>query len=195
MRGQRRVTGQPTSSGPGKVITQGAWAHHDGGVVPVCPQCRREVRGLDREVSFGLPDEVFALASDDRTKRVVQLGKSFVLLDGKRCFLRVLLPVNLDVPHEFRFGVWVEIDQKDFKRVWDVWDDPAYAGTSVEGWLANAVPLWGKSVLGAACHASARDAANALFIDRSSNQILSSILETPWPIHECQQLIQRVWGD
>jgi hypothetical protein len=164
-------------------------------MAPVCPQCGREVSGLDREVTFGAPDEVFALTPDERVKRVVQPAKSFLLLDGDRCFLRVLLPVTLDVGQEFRFGVWIEVAQTDFKRVWTLWDDAAYATTAVDGNLSNTVPPWGTAVLGAACHAAARNTGDTLYIDKSSNLNLNRILATPWSTHECEQLIQRFWGE
>jgi hypothetical protein len=69
-------------------------------------------------VTFGFPDEVFGLTPVERRNRVAAPAKSFLLLDGERPFLRVLLPVRLDVGHEFRFGVWLEVHENDFKRAW-----------------------------------------------------------------------------
>ncbi|MGH7686783.1 MAG: DUF2199 domain-containing protein [Candidatus Dormibacteria bacterium] len=162
--------------------------------MPRCPDCGREVDGLDREVTFGVPDEVYALSPETRRARVVQTGKSFLLFDGERCFLRVLLPVTLDIGHEFRFGVWIEVSQADFKRAWSVWDDPAYLDLRVDGRLANAVPPWRDAVLGADCSARPRNQSDALFIDESSQPILEGILSTPWSTHECEQLIEAVWS-
>lgn len=164
------------------------------GMASICPTCGKEVSGLDREVSFGLPDELFAIPEDLRDGHVFSDGKNFAHLDGKRFFMRVLLPVPLDIGHEYRFGVWMEVSEKDAQRVWQMWNEPGYVEAEVDGTLANAVPPWGARLLEAPCHASARNQNDVMFIDDSRNAELATILSTPWPVHECEQLIKKVWG-
>ena len=161
----------------------------------VCPDCGRKVSGLDREVTFGFPDEVFALSDDERVRRVAGFGKSFVTLDSDRFFLRVLLPVQLDIGREFRFGVWIEVSKREYKRIWDLWDEPEYSTVSVEGVLANAVPPWADAIGGAPCMAAARNATDALYLESSTQPALARVLTTPWAMHECEELISAVWGD
>jgi hypothetical protein len=161
----------------------------------VCPDCGREVNVLGRELTFGLPDEIFALSDKEQEQRVLRFGKTFVTLDADRFFLRVLLPVQLDVGHEFRFGVWIEVPRNDYKRVWDLWDETGYATVSVKGVLANAVPPWSDAISDAPCTAAARNATDALYIESSTHLALASVLTTPWAVHECEELIGAVWGD
>jgi hypothetical protein len=78
-------------------------------VMARCPTCGEEVGGLGREVTFGHPDAIVALPEAERAERVTIAGKNFAQLDGKRFFIRVLLPVQLDIGHEYRFGVWIEV--------------------------------------------------------------------------------------
>lgn len=157
------------------------------------PDMREGGTGLEREVTFGLPDELFAIPNEQRSGRVFSDGKNFAHLDGKRFFLRVLLPVQLDIGHEYRFGVWLEVAESDAKRIWQTWDKPEYREAGVDGVLANVVPPWGDRLLGAPCHASARNQSDVMFIEASANPALATVLSTPWPVHECEQLIQRVW--
>jgi hypothetical protein len=145
-------------------------------------------------VTFGHPDAIVALPEAERAERVTMAGRNFAQLDGKRFFIRVLLPVQLDIGHEYRFGVWIEVSEGDCKHVWKIWDTPDYAEAEVEGMLANIVPPWGDRLAGAACHASARNRDDVLYIDRSTHRELEQVLTTPWPVHECRQLIEEVWG-
>jgi hypothetical protein len=144
---------------------------------------------------MGIPDAILAIPPEERTGRVKSSGKSFIALDAERFFLRVLLPVRLDNGHEYHFGVWLELDFDDFEHVYRAWDEPAYLDIAVEGELANAVPPWGATVLGARCHAAARARDDALYIDSSEHPVLDSILSIPWPVSECERLIALVWAD
>jgi hypothetical protein len=160
----------------------------------VCPACGRNVSGLDREVTFGFPDEVFALSDEERVTRVTGFGKSFITLGSDRFFLRVLLPVQLDIGREFRFGVWIELSMHEYKRIWDLWDEPEYSAVSVEGVLANAVPPWADAIGGAPCKAATRNATDTLYIESSTQPALATVLTSPWATHECEELISSVWG-
>ncbi len=159
----------------------------------VCPDCGCEVSGLEREVTFGLPDELFALSKRDQARRLIRFGKSFVTLDSDRFFLRVLLPVQLDIRRECRFGVWMELSEHAYKKIRALWDEPEYASASVDGVLANAVPPWGDVIYGAPCSAAARNATDAMFIASSTQPILARVLTEPWAVHECEQLIAECW--
>lgn len=158
-----------------------------------CPTCGKDVSGLEREITFGLPDELFAIPEGDRPGRVSSDGKNFAHLDGERFFLRVLLPVQLDIGHEYRFGVWLEVAEGDLKRIWQIWNTPQYREAAVEGVLANAVPPWGDRLVGAACHAAPRNQNDVFYIDASTSPGLAKVLSTPWPVHECEEVIQEVW--
>ena len=160
----------------------------------VCPACGRNVSGLDREVTFGFPDEVFALSEEERIKRVAGFGKSFVTLDSDRFFLRVLLPVQLDIGREFRFGVWIEVSMHEYKRIGISGTSPSTAPPRLRACSRNAVPPWADAIGGAPCKAATRNATDALYIESSTQPALARVLTSPWAVHECEELISAVWG-
>jgi hypothetical protein len=159
-----------------------------------CPCCGKDITGVQREITMRTPDDVVELSDDERRRRVKVGGKSFQVLDDSRYFVRVLLPVPLDIGHEYRFGVWLEVAERDFEHLLAVWDDPSYLDTELDGMLANGVPPWGASILGAPCRASARRQEDALYIESSTDPALSRVLTHPWVVHECEALIAEVWG-
>jgi hypothetical protein len=159
----------------------------------VCPDCGQTVSGLERELRMQLPDDLFKIADQRHIfaeKRIQFKGKDFVNLDRKRYFVRVLLPVQLDIDHEFHFGVWLEVDAREAKVAYDVWESKKYSDLILSGRLANAVPPWGEKIFNADCKATVRDQDGLPFISSSSHPLLSKILVEPWSIHACESAIE-----
>src|SRR5437764_8719924 len=104
-----------------------------------------------------LPDAVRAIPENQRRTRVGVGGPSFMQLDLKRFFVRALLPVRLSDGHEFHFGVWLEIPEETAKTLWTNWERPEYAAMRFDAVLANSVPPWNESILGAQCTTAVRD--------------------------------------
>ncbi len=141
-----------------------------------------------------LPDAVRAIAEVERRTRVGVGGTAFMQLDLERFFVRVLLPVRLSDGHEFHFGVWLETPEETSKRLWTNWERPEYSAISFEATLANSIPPWNESVLGAPCVAGVRDQNQLPYIESSTQPQLAAVMATPWPRAECEQLLDRVWG-
>jgi hypothetical protein len=157
-----------------------------------CPCCGKQTELLGREVRFNYPDVVAALSVDQRAARFLQAGTAFASLDDQ-CFLRVLLPVRLDIGHVYRFGVWLSVDTETARKVWTVWDTDEYKTLTFSGRLANSVPPWGEILLGAPCQARVFAQASLPEIVESTFEPLQDILKSPWPLSECKHLIDQVW--
>jgi len=141
-----------------------------------------------------LPDAVLAVPPDERTKRVGAVGKAFMQLDLSRFFVRALLPVRLSDGHEFHFGVWLETPEETCKQLWTKWDQPDYSALRFGAVLANSVPPWNESILGAPCVAVVRDQDQLPYVDSSMQPQLAAVLATPWPRAECEEVIESVWS-
>ena len=160
----------------------------------ICPCCGRDVTSVQREIKMELPDAVRAIPDDDRRTRVGAGGKAFMQLDLKRFFVRALLPVRLSDGHEFHFGVWLETPEDTSRRLWTNWERPEYSAIRFEAKLANAVPPWNDSVLGASCIAAVRNQDQLPYIESSTQRQLAAVIATPWPRADCEELLDQVWG-
>lgn len=163
----------------------------------VCPTCGEKVAGLDREIRLRLPQPIVDILGEDPTTKRFSIapGGSFIRLDKDKYFARVLLPVSLDIDYEFHYGVWMAIDKPTAKHLWRVWEKPEYANVQFSGQLANLVPPWNKEIEGAECTAEVRDAESVPYIFQSTHPVFAKILSEPWPVHECQRVIDEVWGE
>lgn len=90
------------------------------------------------ERNYQLPDEVAALG--DERKHRAEVRRDFAALDGKRFFVRGLLPVPVESYGAWCVSLWVEVSRADHDRALAAWDDPAaYPTLRVSGALANDV--------------------------------------------------------
>ncbi|WP_445369239.1 DUF2199 domain-containing protein [Methylomonas sp. BW4-1] len=78
---------------------------------------------------------------NEREQRV-QENADLSVLDGEQFFIRALLPLPVDEREApYNLGIWVQVSQSDFERVYELWDEedqaqePAFAAT-----LANDIP-------------------------------------------------------
>jgi hypothetical protein len=130
----------------------------------------------DRRIDFGfrLPDAAFDRPESDLTR----LRKGLVRVAGEGCFLRCLLPVRLTGGVELCLGI--EIPEEDLLRGDAVWDDPAYAGFTAAGRVANLVKPWGEEILGAELFVDVRDV-DELPVARSfPHPVLSKVIGEEW---------------
>lgn len=162
----------------------------------ICPTCGKEPTGIEREIRLKFPQPIVdAVGTNPESERVnIAPGEDFIQFDNKHFFVRVLLPVMLDIGHEFRFGVWLAVSEKDAKSLWHTWDTPAYANISIAGHLANLVPPWNAAIYEAACVATVRDTHSVPFITSSPDGALSKVLTVPWSTHEYEAVIESVWN-
>ena len=160
----------------------------------ICPCCGKDITSVQREIKMELPDAVRAIPELERKKRVGAGGTSFMQLDLQRFFVRSLLPVRLSDGHEFHFGVWLETPEATSKLLWTNWDRPEYSAIKFEATLANSVPPWNESVLGAQCVAGVRDQNQLPYIESTTDPQLAAVMATPWPRADCEEILDQVWG-
>lgn len=107
----------------------------------ICSTCGQEHSIEEMELTFSRPDDAAKLSADDRA-RLLQGNIDLCVIEGKRFFIRALLPL----PVEFRelpycIGLWVEVTQATFERVYNLWDseeqlhEPPFAAH-----IANEIP-------------------------------------------------------
>jgi len=160
----------------------------------IYPCCGRDVTSVQREIKMELPDVVRAIPEVEQKARVGAGGTSFMQLDLKRFFVRALLPVRLSDGHEFHFGVWLETPEETAKTLWVSWERPEYSAMRFEAVLANSVPPWNESILGAQCIAAVRDQNQLPYVESSTHPQLAEVMATPLPRAECEELLDRVWS-
>jgi hypothetical protein len=107
-----------------------------------CAHCGKEHPRAELEITFKRPDAIHALPKEQRQNEVKESDDYCLTKDG-RFFLRGVLPLNVagrDIP--YRLGVWVEVDDKAYRRVYALWDDADQANEpALPASLANKIPL------------------------------------------------------
>ncbi|WP_176647011.1 DUF2199 domain-containing protein [Duganella sp. SG902] len=85
--------------------------------------------------------EVVKLSAEDRARQVAE-SSDLCIIEGKRFFIRALLPL-LVKPQEYPYyiGLWVEVSQANFERVYQLWDseDQIYE-PPFSAQIANEIP-------------------------------------------------------
>lgn len=110
--------------------------------MPICEQCGIDHSIDQLELSFKRPDIIAELATDERSSRV-QENNDLAVLDGERFFVRAVLPLAvLERARPYNLGVWVEVDQRSFERIYALWDEVDQSNEPpFRASLANEVPL------------------------------------------------------
>ena len=75
-------------------------------------------------MSFKRPDAVILL-NDEERKELVKENDDLCVISRERYFFRAVLPLpvkNWEIPYQI--GIWVEVNEKDYRRVVDRWEDP-----------------------------------------------------------------------
>jgi len=94
------------------------------------------------ELVFLRPDAAASLSEDER-KAMVQENADLFIINGKRFFIRAVLPLPVaERVTPYHIGLWVEVNQKDFERVYELWESPLqHLEPPVAATLANDIPL------------------------------------------------------
>lgn len=133
------------------------------------------------EHNFGMPDEIFALG-DDREHRAT-LDNRFAALDGKRFFVRCLLPIPVEHYGTWTLGVWIELSRNDFDTVLASWDKPdEWALLQCTGTLANSGASLDLPIpLGSLVSVHGPNPDHPPYVGSSSDAQLSKLLSQTWP--------------
>nr|WP_308807642.1 DUF2199 domain-containing protein [Pseudoduganella dura] len=110
-------------------------------VTLICSKCGEEHPLEEMELTFRRPDDVAKLSAEERA-RLVQENNDLCVIDGMRFFIRALLPLPVesrDIP--YCIGLWVEVTQATFARVYDLWDsDEQVLQKPFAAQIANEIP-------------------------------------------------------
>jgi len=107
----------------------------------ICSKCGEEHPTEEMELTFRRPDASAELSAEERAN-LVQENSDLCIVEGRRFFIRALLPLNVvgrDEP--YCIGLWVEVIQAAFERIYDLWDsDEQLSEPPFAALIANEVP-------------------------------------------------------
>lgn len=86
-----------------------------------------------------VPDVVWELSDEDR-ERFAEFDTDFCRFDG-RFFIRCILLIPMAERDEsFGWGVWCEVEEKDFLRYEELFDQDGTNEPPIQGTIANLIP-------------------------------------------------------
>lgn len=105
-----------------------------------CPCCGNEIEPHQMDIAFGLPDSIFSLSEEQRSKRA-KLHSDLCSLDDTQYFIRGVLYIPVQqLSTNFGWGVWAEVSREIFFRYLDMYDQDGSNESPAAGILANALP-------------------------------------------------------
>ena len=105
-----------------------------------CSCCDKMLPANQMELTFGLPDEIFALSEKEKEGRT-EGSTDLYVLDENRFFVRGLIPLPVENQEDYCLGAWAEVSKKDFDRIEELWEvDIRTEEPSIKATLANAFP-------------------------------------------------------
>lgn len=112
-----------------------------------CSKCGKVHSLSESELTFSLPDDVFALSEKEREARG-KVSEDVVILDEERIFVRGLLPLKVEGrAHVYNLGVWAAVPFSTFKRIYEFWDEAEqFKEPRMPGQLANKLPFHSDTV-------------------------------------------------
>jgi hypothetical protein len=96
----------------------------------VCGTCGKEHGTLPMDLAYRKPLDYFKIPEAQRAKRI-WINDDLCVIDEEMFLIRGVLPLPVhnggNVEDEFRWGVWVEVEEASFRRYLEVWDvaDPS----------------------------------------------------------------------
>jgi len=106
----------------------------------VCSVCQRSHEGLPTDTAYTLPDDLWAIAAEEREGRAK--WTTDLCQFGERYFIRGVLFIPFtERSGSYGWGVWVEVKSSDFKHYVALYDKDGSQEPKVSGLLANRVPL------------------------------------------------------
>ncbi|WP_417357994.1 DUF2199 domain-containing protein [Gallaecimonas pentaromativorans] len=112
-----------------------------------CPCCDKMVPANDMELTYRKPDPIASMDADEIEERC-KYSSDYYVCDDEYFYIRAILPLPVkDSGREYCLGVWVQVSEKSFNKIWDLWDDPEQdKAPPFKGGLANNVHLNSESI-------------------------------------------------
>jgi hypothetical protein len=161
-----------------------------------CTVCGEEHEEQLRDIRSGLPEPVFVLTEAELEERA-EIGDDWCrLVDAERrthFYVRGVLHLPIERSREdFRFGVWIEIDEPDFYSLGELWHDAEQATRPFFGRLANELNLYpGTTGLAVALQLRAEADLPAVILLDSDHELVAS-QRRGIDEHRAQQLAETV---
>src|SRR6218665_3929581 len=112
-----------------------------------CHECGQYHDWDKIEVIFKFPDTYFDIPEDERNERV-KANREICVIDEEH-YLRGVLPVPVSLKQKtfYRWGVWVKVDLKTFRVIYDNWEveDQSHL-KGLKGKLANEIRFYEKTL-------------------------------------------------
>jgi hypothetical protein len=111
----------------------------------MCPHCGVEHDLSDIEPTYLRPDNIPHVPEHERSFRVWEAKDHYAVRSAddtvRQFFLRATLPIPVrGQNHTMNWGIWVEVAESAFYKVYDLWDDPNQAGEPpIAATLANSL--------------------------------------------------------
>jgi hypothetical protein len=106
-----------------------------------CPECGEWHPGTPRDVGAKAPDTWLELPVRSRMRSSKTDTRCRIRGPrGDRCFLRGVVWIPVGIDDHFRYGVWGEVAEADFRHVEELWDDPGLLELDVPGTLDTELP-------------------------------------------------------
>ena len=88
----------------------------------LCAKCGKDHPLEEMELTFRRPDDAASLSPEERSE-FLQENDDLCIIRGERFFIRAVLPLPVDSRADpYRIGLWVEVAQSDFERVYELWE-------------------------------------------------------------------------
>lgn len=144
----------------------------------ICADCGQDHPLEELDLTFRRPDDVVRLSRKER-EETVRENDDLCVLGGNRFFIRALLPLPVEGRDQvYNIGIWVEADQADFERVYELWSDPGQASEPPCGVkIANSIPSLSNTLgLAGALQLTGLTTRPTVLIQQSKHQLYSEQL-------------------
>ena len=85
-----------------------------------CAKCGEDHPLDEMELTFKRPDDAANLSPEERSAHL-QESSDLCIIRGNRFFIRAVLPLPVESRADpYRIGLWVEVAQSDFERVYEL---------------------------------------------------------------------------
>lgn len=108
----------------------------------LCSKCGEDHPLEEMELTFKRPDVAAALSPEER-QSLLQENNDLCIIKGERFFIRAILPLPVESRAEpYRIGLWVEVAQTDFERVYELWDsEEQHSEPPFPAVVSNDIPI------------------------------------------------------
>ena len=108
----------------------------------LCAKCGEDHPLEEMELTFKRPDDAANLSPQER-EEFLQESSDLCIIKGERFFIRAVLPLPVDSRAEpYRIGLWVEVSQSHFERVYDLWEsEDQFLEPPIPAVVANEIPI------------------------------------------------------